>query len=112
LLRGYVHPNTSVIAGDGLVTDVGVYVGLDNGKPVRQMIRNQRGDATVSISAAASLPLKGRPDLKIEERQRQLFVDGVPHSSAFNWETINGTVWAACRQVLQCAEPLRRSAAA
>ncbi len=110
LLKGYVHPNTSVIAGDGLTTDVGVHIALAQGKAVPEMIRNRRGDATVSVTSAISLPLNGRPELTIEDFNRQLFYPDVVHATAFESDDFNKAVWSMCEQVLRCAAPLERAA--
>jgi pimeloyl-ACP methyl ester carboxylesterase len=109
-LQGYVHPNTSVVAGTGLETDVSLHLDRDthwfsddSTSPV--MGRENLGDGTVSQSSSTSLPLKGNPGLSIAAKDRQKFVSGVAHAAAFGTsQKFNDVVWEMCEQVLQCAE--------
>lgn len=108
-LRNYVHPNTSVVAGNGLETDVAVHLNRethwfsdDTSSPA--MIREDYGDATVALSSSTSLPLKGNSALGVTARDRQAFVSGVQHAAAFGLsQNFREWVWRMCQQVIRCA---------
>ncbi|MFN3326230.1 MAG: esterase/lipase family protein [Bryobacteraceae bacterium] len=109
-LGSYVHPNTSVVAGTGLETDVAVHMdhnpnwfSPDTADAV--MKRENHGDATVALSSATCLPLKARPDINLADKDRQGFVKGVGHAAAFaESDAFNCLVWKMCEQVLLCGD--------
>lgn len=109
LLRDYVHPNTSNVAGNGLECDVATNItretrwfGPDTAGTA--MIREARGDGTVSVSSATALRLNGVPAQGITDSQRQVFVNGVEHAAAFGASApFRDKVWDMCEQVLLCA---------
>lgn len=109
-LQNYVHPNTSVVAGTGLETDVALHLNRDthwfsDDTTSPEMIREALGDGTVSQSSATALPLNAKPALSISASDRQKFIHGVGHAAAFGTsQAFNDLVWEMCEQVLKCAD--------
>jgi hypothetical protein len=111
-LGNYVHPNTSVVAGNGLESDVALHLNRDThwfseDTTSPSMVRERYGDGTVSLSSATSLRLNGKAALAISDSDRQTFINNVQHAAAFGTSApFRELVWKMCEQVLQCADSL------
>jgi len=109
LIRECVHPNTSNMLANGLECVIATHstretrwIGDDTAGTA--MIREARGDGTVSVSSATALRLNAVPTQGITDRQRQAFVQGVEHAAAFGESVLfRAKVWGMCEQVIQCA---------
>ncbi|NJK89481.1 MAG: hypothetical protein HC923_08815 [Myxococcales bacterium] len=117
-LAASLHPNTFVVAGGGLRTQVALRVGshrplheLDKGYrghplPSRRYdILFQDGDGTVSITSSTILSPGGDSDSKlaIKGPDRQDVVEGVEHATTSDRRFLD-MAWAACLKALSAAE--------
>ncbi|MEM7199355.1 MAG: hypothetical protein AAF628_03760 [Planctomycetota bacterium] len=104
----YVHPNTSVVAGTDLSTDIAVHLEFDWNLIVEHgtdanVVNEKKGDGTVALESATCLPVNACPALKITWADRQRIVRGVKHADAFAQDSFNKVVWEMCQQVIKCA---------
>ncbi len=106
-LKEYVHPNTSVLAGSGLESDIATHLEFDwnlvSHGTTPKMIAGKLGDGTVALSSATCLKLNAQPGVNVQEKDRQVIIKDVKHAVAFGTsDNFNKEVWRLCQQVLKC----------
>ncbi len=107
-LNSSVHPNTAVLAGNGLETDVATHMvhdwnlfTEDSADPT--MIRGDHGDGTVALSSSTALPLSSFAEARVADTDRQRIIEGVQHAAAFGTSAeFNEIVWDLCEQAVLC----------